>query len=497
MVQGTISDERAAQYANDKVLFLQDQYIIPETRKLIVLEPWQTEWILKPLFETFRPDGRRWYNVALIGLPKKNGKSALGAGIGVLFLYTEDLLGEIIIAANSKDQSSMIIYNKMRRSIAANASLKKGTALLKDRIEVNSTGTTARVIAHQYESAAGLNPNLTIFDELWGFGDRRFYDELTVVPTRPNPLIVIVTYAGYQQNGLLWDLYSDGMEGEVILDTGDPEVEVRRGRKDPHMFMIWSHRNLASWITEEYIDNQRRRLPPDVFARLHENRWVSSSSQFVTEDDIDGLHARPWLLQTMPNTDRLVNYIVASDLGLSHDRTARVVGHFDPVDQNIYIDNIRLWQGTPEEHVPIDEVEQDIQDCIMHFKARKVVIDPWQMEYVIQRLKGKFGTAIVPFNFSTDMQHLSQIFVSMLRSKRIVSYNEPVLDAELRNTLIKQTMAGWRLDHAGKRRNDVIIATGMMMVEALKEQLGVLDMSDMDTLESSPVGFKGIRGKEF
>lgn len=491
----TISDELAAQYAVDPIVFLEDQYFLPETRRPIVLEWWQKDLILKPVFYDLTDKGRRKYNIVLIGIPKKNGKSSFGAGIGIYILYAGEPYGEVIVAANAKDQASMIIYSKMKQAVRLNPVLKQNTLSLKDMIEIKSTGSIARCVAHQYETAAGLNPNLTLFDELWAFTERRFYDELTVVPTRIDPLIFIVTYAGYEQHGLLWELYTDGLEGDTIIDTGDPEVIVKHGRKDPHMFMLWSHKNLASWITKEYLDAQRSRLPPDVYARLHEARWVTAGSRFITRDDIEAMHRTPFLMQITPRTDRLLQYIVATDLGLSEDRTARVVGHFEPSDGNIYLDNIRIWQGTPEEHVPIREVEEDLVWCANTFKARTLVVDPWQLEYVIQRLKGIYN--IVPFNFQTGLQHLSQLFVNMLRSHRIRTYHEPALEKELHNTIIKQTAAGWRIDHYGKRKNDIVIATGMMMTEAIKGQLGILEVPGEGEFAAKPAGFESIREKEF
>jgi hypothetical protein len=261
------------------------------------------------------------------------------------------------------------------------------------------------------------------------------------------------------------------------------------------MFMLWSHKNLASWVTPKYLKSQRGRLPPEVYARLHENRWVSLASQFITPEDIAAMHLQPWIMQTRASPDRLLQYIVATDLGLSHDRTARVVGHYDPLDGQIYVDNIRVWQGTTDQHVDIREVEEDLVQCAHDFRAHKLVIDPWQMEYVIQRLKSTYS--VVPFNPNTEMPHLSQIFVNMLRSHRIVCYQESALEEELRNTIIKQTMAGWRIDHVGKKHNDIVIALGMMMREAVKGQYAALDIPGEEEFVSTPVGFRGIRTQEF
>lgn len=490
-----ITDEQATRYVKDPIAFLSERYVLPETMRPIQLEQWQKDWILKPLFYDLDDKGKRKYNTAIIAMPKKNGKSALGAGLGVNALFCWEPFGEIIVAANAKDQASMIVYNKMRRSIMLEPDLKRATQpIRKELIEVRSTGTIARCVAHQYETAAGLNPNLTIFDELWGFSDRKFFDELTVVPTRENPLIVIVTYAGYNEEGLLWDLYTDGIEGTPILDTGDPEVVVMQGNKDKKLFMFWSHKNLASWVTPEYVDQQRNRMPPEVFARLHENRWVSAGTQFITEADIDKIHDTPWMLQVTPIRDRYVNYIVATDLGLSHDRTCRAVLHFDPADNNVYIDSLRIWEGSPEEHVPIAEVEQDLVECARTFGTATLVIDPWQMEYVIQRLKPYY--TVVPFSFAADIHHLSQVLINVLRSGKLKGYQEPELDKELRHTIIRQTPRGWRLDHPRRKTNDIVITVGMGVLEAVRGMLGAQVVPEPEFFDAQPIG-KGLTGREF
>ncbi|GAI27029.1 unnamed protein product, partial [marine sediment metagenome] len=275
------------------------------------------KYILDPLFRDLTPEGKRRYNIALLGMPKKDGKSTLAAMIGVFMMYCDEIGGEIIVAANDKDQASMIIYSKIRGAVRLSPNLSVGVETLKTEIEVKSTGTKCRCIAHQYESAAGLNPNCTLFDEIWGFKDRKFYDELTVVPTRANPLTVIVTYAGYEQFGLLWDLYQDGMRGDTIMEAPNKEIFIKQGKNDDKMFMYWAHENMSSWVTKEYLEAQKKRMPPNVYARFHENRWAGAEKGFITHDDILRNLDPAWHLQLTMIPEKSYTYIVALDLGLT------------------------------------------------------------------------------------------------------------------------------------------------------------------------------------
>lgn len=475
-----ITPERARLYKTDITAFLEEQYILPETGKLFVAEPWQEELILKPLFYDLLPDGRRRYTLALLGMPKKHGKSTLLAGIAIWFCFAGEPHGEIIVAANNLDQASLIIYEKIRTAFKLNPNLAAAARLLKGGIEMKSTGTICRPIAHKYQTAAGVNPTLTLFDELWGFEGREFYDELTTSPARQNPLTVIGTYAGYDKDSLLYSLY-----------------EMGRKKEDPRMFFIWLQKNYASWVTQEYLDTQKRRLPPNSYARFHENKWAAAEGTFVTEDDIARLHAIPWTIQYTPDASRPgLNYVLSCDAGLSHDRTARCLGHYDPADGRVYVDNLRWWEGSRQKHVDLGEVENDLGDMGGRFHTQTMVIDPWQMEYVMQRLKPRF--AIQPFNFNIDMMFMSQTLVTMLRNGTLVCYAEPQLDKELREIVAKQTGQGWKIEHLKGKRHDLVIAVGMMAVTAVRNA-GLTDINFYTGNESTsrPIAFRGIREKEF
>lgn len=473
-----ITPELLRRYNTDIMAFLEDQYVLPETGKTIVLEQWQKDEILRPLFYDLNPDGTRKYTLALLSMPKKNGKSSLAAGIALWFMFAGEPYGEVIIAANNLDQASLIIYSKVKAAFLANPRLKACARLYKRHIEMRATGTVCRPLAHKYETAAGVNPTLVLFDELWGFPSREFYDELTTSPARKNPLTVVVTYAGYDEDTLLHELYDKGIK-----------------KTDPEMFFYWSHENKASWITEKYLATQRKRMPPNIYARFHENRWAGGAGEFVTDEDIKRMREVPWSRRYAADAQGLFSYVVANDLGLSHDRTARCVGHFDPRDGRVYVDSLRWWEGTPKKHVPIWEVEQDLVECMNRFKAKVLVIDPWQMESTIQRLRGMYN--VTPFNFQTDMVFMSQTLITMLQGGSLVCYREPELDKELKRLIQKQTARGWRIDHVRGKRNDLVVAIGMMVNEAVKVAYVSASMPDSQLEPEKNLAFVGVRGKEF
>ena len=476
-----IDPAKLKQYFTDPILFLEEQYILPETGKRIRLEQWQKDLIFKPLFYDLLPDGRRKYDFALVGLPKKHGKSTIAAGIGLWSLFAGEKHGEIIVAANDYDQASMIIYNKIKQAVEANPLLQESVWITKRSLEMKATGTVCRPLAHQYETAAGVNPTLVLFDELWGFPSREFYDELTLSPARKNPLNLIVTYAGYDKKSLLGEIYDMGKSGE-----------------DPKMYFLWVHDTLASWVTQEYLDGQRRRLPRNSYMRFHENRWSSGiEGGIITQADVDKCLAIPWKMQHGPDITAPFDYVLVTDLGLRHDRTVRMVMHFNPLDGKAYLDSMRIWEGTEKDPVDIGEVERDLYECANRFRVSILVCDPWQMEYIMQRLGKVFN--VKPFNFSADSQAMSQALVTMVRAGRVVLYTEPTLIDELLNMMAKQTPKGWRIEHKRDQKNDCVVTLGMGVLELLKgvgEPYTFGDMTIMDRFPAKSI-MVGMRAKEF
>ena len=55
--------------------------ILLEDGSPVAWEPWQVRRILEPLYDTLEADGLRKFRTAVIGLPKKHGKSTIGASI--------------------------------------------------------------------------------------------------------------------------------------------------------------------------------------------------------------------------------------------------------------------------------------------------------------------------------------------------------------------------------------------------------------------------------
>jgi hypothetical protein len=74
--------------------------------KPFVLERWQCDRIVRPLFGWMRADGTRKYNAAWVAVPRKNGKSPLAAGIALKLTFADFEPGASRRASCSRTRSA-------------------------------------------------------------------------------------------------------------------------------------------------------------------------------------------------------------------------------------------------------------------------------------------------------------------------------------------------------------------------------------------------------
>jgi phage terminase large subunit-like protein len=129
----------------------------------LIMRPWQRE-LLSYLFAR-RPDGRLKHRTALVGLARKNGKSAIGSGIALHGLIMGPRGGEVYSCAADRDQAR-IVFGSAKSMVENSPELAAITKTYRDAIEVPSTGSVYRVLSSEAFTKEGLSPTLVLYDEL-------------------------------------------------------------------------------------------------------------------------------------------------------------------------------------------------------------------------------------------------------------------------------------------------------------------------------------------
>lgn len=169
---------------------------------LLEMRPWQVA-LLRDLYARNPRTGRLKHRQALIGLPRKNGKSALGSALALHALITGDPGTEVYSCAGSLDQAR-IVFETAKRMVAMQPALSEVIKPYQRVLEVPATGNVYKVLSADAPMQEGLNPSLVIFDELHVQPNYELWNVMNLAfGARLDPLLVAITTAGvkYQSDG--------------------------------------------------------------------------------------------------------------------------------------------------------------------------------------------------------------------------------------------------------------------------------------------------------
>jgi phage terminase large subunit-like protein len=394
--------------------------------------------------------------------PKKSGKTALAA---LIVLYVIVALGgpfaEAYCIANDFEQATSRVFQAIVRIIRASPLLARAARIYSNKIEFPSSGATITALASDYAGAAGANPTITVFDELWAFVKeraRRLWDEMVPVPTRKISVRLVVSYAGFTgESGLLEELYKRIVAG-ILVGTDL--------YKSPGLLAYWTHECRAPWQTEEWKAQMRIQLRANAYLRLIENRWVTSESSFIELEVWDACvdpDASP-----IPRDKRLPVW-VGVDASTKHDSTAIVACTYSEKDKRVRLVTHITFQPSPDDPLDFEQtIERTLINMADQFDLMEVRYDPYQLVATAQRLT-RAGIPMVEFNQTVgNLTEASNNLFELIRGKSITLYPDAEMRLAASRAVAIETSRGWRI---GKEKQshtiDVIVALAQAALGAV------------------------------
>ncbi|MHB8382707.1 MAG: terminase TerL endonuclease subunit [Candidatus Binataceae bacterium] len=462
---------KLTRWKGDPAAFVREVLVDPETSAPFELYPAQERFLRDALTPT--SDGALPFPELIYSCPKKSGKTATAA-MATLFVIVA--LGgpyaEAYCVANDFDQAQGRVFQAIARIIEASPLLRDSAKITANKIEFPSTGATITAIASDFAGAAGANPTVTIFDELWGYTSersQRLWDEMIPVPTRKVSIRLTTTYAGFEsESGLLEGLYKRGLQGEEI----EPSLY-----RQPGLLMFWSHAPVAPWQTPEWLAQMRIQLRPNAYLRLIENRWVTSESSFVEMEWYDACvdpDAHPELANPQ------LPVWVGVDASTKRDSTAIVACAFDSAAKKVRLVWHRVFQPSPADPLDFEStVESTLLDLRRRFYVREIRFDPWQMQAVAQRLTAA-GLPMIEFPQSVpNLTEASTNLFEIIKGKNLVAYTDDDLRLAISRAVAIESSRGWRISKEKQSHKiDVVVALAQAALGAVRGQHAPITESD-------------------
>lgn len=412
---------------------------------------------------------------ALIGLPRKNGKSAIGSSLGVHALVMGPGGSEVYSVAGAKEQAR-IVFNVAKRMVELDEDLSKLIRIYRDALEYTDNGSIYKVLSAEAPQLEGLNPTCVIFDELHVQPTAELYNVMTLAQgARRDPLLIAITTAGVKtdQTGgdsTCYQMYQQGIricKGEV---------------DDPSLFMAWwgapegaDYRDPKVWEASnpgynDLIDPADfaasiNRVTENEFRTKRLNQWVESSEAWLPQGAWDACRTDRTFV---PGNRGVVLGFDGSDTG---DSTALVVV---TVDSDPQVRVLGIWEkpaGSAGEdwRVPRGEVKDAIRQACRDYSVREIAADEYIWHDALEELEDE-GLPVVRFpQTNTRMTPATARFYEMVKARQIGHDGDPKLARHLGNAILKRDSRGQRIVKESKnssRKIDLAVAAVMAMDRA-------------------------------
>jgi phage terminase large subunit-like protein len=358
-----------------------------------ILEEWQENDIIRPLFGWKRADRTRRFRRCYVWIPRKNGKTELAAGIALLMLLGDaEEGGEVYSIAADKDQAA-IVFNKASTMVGKSNLLSDTLVCLKTAIYCSALNASFKPLSGSGKGKHGMAASGLIGDEIHEWPGPDLYQFMhDSQGNRRQPLEFLISTAGKKggYGAEVWD------ECEKILDgtLDDPETMVviyaaHPEQDDWTQEATWFRANPNLGVSKKLdtmrADAKRALSSPrleNAFKAYHLNVWSEQAVRWLPIDMADDKGRRfGWKYCAGPTKwkdleQKLTGLRCFSGIDLSAVSDLSALVHWFPVQDGLDMPTILARFYKPE-----DLIEE-------HSKRDKLPYARWVREGAIIATEG-------------------------------------------------------------------------------------------------------------
>lgn len=422
--------------------------------KPFILEPWQYENIVLPIYGRLDRKRRRKYKRALIGLPRWQGKSEITAFLHLNHMAAEPIYGGEQYAFATTKKQAAIIFDTAKRMVNADPLLRSAIKVYRNVLEVTETGCIFQALPFDADTSQGFHPSFASGDEIHVMKDLSMVEAMvTGMVGREEGLFVAITTAG-KEAGIpldeLRELWANDPAAYVYWQGALPGM-------DPHDPKTWRYANPASWITMDMLKSQYRALPLPVFQRLHLNVTPNEGSS------AGAFNPKAWELgadRATIDTDKPC--IIGVDAAPRRDKTAVVLDqrHEDGVH------HVKAWafDADPEAGLlDFEELKYLLRELCHTYNVTRIVVDPAHLFAIMDELLRE-GLPVEDFpQHANRMIPASMNLYDLIQLGRIRHGGDAMLTSHVLACGAKEIPpSGWRITKRNVNKHiDAAIALAM------------------------------------
>ena len=433
------------------------------------MEPWQ-HFILWNIFGWKNADGTRRFRYVYVEIARKNGKTALSAGIGLYMLFADgEARPEVYSAATVKDQAKICFSDAVE--IVKNTDLKNYLDTYRNSIVYEMKGGMMKPLSSDYGTHDGLNPSCGIIDEFHAHKDSGMFDVIkSAFGARRQPLMFIITTAGFNKNGACYAYRENvikilrGINQDDTLFGIIYTLDSKEEWDNPKMW-IKSNPNLGVSVSVDYLADQVQdaKNRPEAVRNVmtkNVNLWVDAEKTWILDDawmrccgttDPESLKGCAcWGGLDLSNVSDITAFVL-----IFHENDMFQLLPFFWIPEEKMLEKIKkeninydLWvqagyvKVTPGNVVDYDFVKADILQIIEVYDFQSTAYDRWNSSQTIIDLQNE-GMECNPFGQGYgSMGAPTKEFEKLVLTEKIEHFGNPVLRWMLASTVVKTDPAG-------------------------------------------------------
>lgn len=446
-------------------------------KKRLELEPWQ-KFIFACIFGWKRKaDKTRRYREVYCEVPRKNGKSAIAAGIGNLMFTIDGEFGAEVYSIATNEKQAWEVFRPAKLMVERTPKLQQMFGIETNASNMNRPADGAKFEPLIGNPGDGASPSCALIDEFHEHKTSDGYDTMvTGMGARLQPLLIIITTAGSNISGPCYDKRREVIDKLLGTKTYDDlwgiiyTIDNEEDWDKPEALQM-ANPNFGVSVGSDFLLQQQKNATQNpakqnIFKTKHLNLWVSAKAVWLNITTWNKCADRDLKIEDFADDEcyfviDLAHKIDICATGRLYRRVidGQIHYYFFP---RFYLPEKTIFEGKEKNNlkkyqswvnagylealgnaeINFELLREDIIDDCEEQNLQEVVYDPWKAAQIAQQLENE-GMTVVEFrNINQFMSPAMKELEAAIESERFHHPDDPVLNWMAGNVTNKEDKKG-------------------------------------------------------
>ncbi|ABM27891.1 phage Terminase [Nitratidesulfovibrio vulgaris DP4] len=464
--------------------------------KKITLQPWQC-FILACAFGWVRKsDGLRRYREIYAEIPRKSGKSILGACIGLYMFSADGEPGAEVYSGATSEKQAWEVFGPARQMCLKNPAFAAHFGIHVGAKNLHILQNASKFEPIIGKPGDGASPHCAIVDEYHEHPTPDLYDTmLTGMGARSQPMLVVITTAGVDTSAPCFAKRDESvkvLQGTLENDQLFTIIFTIDEADDWTMWTAWekANPNLGISLYADFLEARRKEAiqiasRQNIIKCKHLNVWANAGSAWINMVAWNACRADV-MLDDFAGESCWVGVDLASKIDLTammllfrRGNECYLFGRYYLPEETVQLPENTHYQrwvaegllvATPGARTDYRYLMDDLLAFAEQFSVRELAYDPREAEMLMQEIREQVAFPCIEINQSpVCISEPMKEFEALYLSGKLHHDGDPVLNWQASNVVLRstKTKAYYPSKERPENKIDGIVAAIMALSRAM------------------------------